>query len=446
MVKDMTAGNPVKLILFFSIPLLLGNLFQQFYNMVDAMVVGRFVGVGALAAVGATGSMMFTIIGFAMGLTLGFSVIVSQRFGAGDEEGVKRAFAMSILLSGIITAFLMIAGTLLCKPLLLLMNTPEDIMKDSQTYLGLIFLGAAAPIYYNLISSMLRALGDSKTPLYFLILSSIINVGLDLLFVISFHMGVAGVAVATIISQIVSCILCLVYMKKKHPILTLSRRHWKWDPEMVRQLVKMGLPTAFQNSVTGIGIMMLQTVVNGFGSTIVAAYTAASKVQQLSTQPLMSFGMAMATYVGQNLGAGKLQRIQKGVKDSIWIILVTSVLGYALIFFGAQPLVQMFVSQSQTEVIEQASMYLKVTSLFYFVLGMLFVYRSSLQGLGNAIIPMISGFLELVLRVSLAFILPNFFGFQGVAMADVAAWIGAGVLLMIFYYKNVRVLTESPRV
>ncbi len=445
MVKDMTSGSPTKLILFFSIPMLLGNLFQQFYNMVDAMVVGRFVSVGALAAVGATGSMLFTIVGFAMGLTTGFSIVISQRFGAGNEDGVRQAVAMSVYLSLIISAVMTVAGVCLTKPMLVLMNTPEDIMADSITYLRVIFAGVSASIFYNLISSVLRALGDSKTPLYFLVLSSLINVVLDLVFVIQFQMGVAGVAYATIIAQGISFVLCVLYMNKKHPMLHLTKKDWIWDNHTIGELVRMGLPTAFMNSVTGLGILILQVVVNGFGSTIVAAYTAANKVQQLAHQPLMSFGLAMATYVGQNLGAGRYDRIRKGVRSGLLLSSIGALAGAALVAFGGGLLVQMFVSGEETEVIDKAHLYLIISATLYVVLGALFIYRYSLQGLGNAMVPMISGFLELALRVGFSIVLPRYLGFVGIPMADISAWVGAGLLLGIAYYRNIRILEQGRR-
>lgn len=449
MAKDMTTGSPMKLILFFSIPMLIGNLFQQFYNMVDSIVVGRYVSVEALAAVGATGSMMFTILGFAMGLTTGFSVIISQRFGAENEDGVRKAMAMSIYLSAIISAMMTLGGLLLTEPLLKLMDTPENIIQDSKTYLVIIFIGVTASIFGNLVTSVLRAVGDSRTPLYFLVLGCIINIGLDLLFVLVFHMGVAGVAWATMIAQAVACVLCLLYINWKYPMLRIHKDNWKWDRATVFDLIKLGLPTAFQTSITGLGVLILQVVVNGFGSAVVAAYTAASKVQQLSTQPLLSFGLAMATYTGQNLGAGKLDRVRIGVKRVLILIVITSVIGTVLIFAGGRQIVELFLSGDESKVefvLQEATVYLNITAVFYFLLGALFIYRNTLQGLGNAMIPMISGILELGIRVVVALLLPKLLGFAGIAFADTAAWIGAAILLCVSYYQNIRKLEFGRRV
>ncbi len=449
MVKEMTSGSPMKLILYFSIPMLIGNVFQQFYNMVDAMVVGRFVSMQALAAVGATGSMMFTILGFAMGLTTGFSIIISQRFGAGNQAGVRQAVALSIYLSIGITIVMTVVGFVLTDPLLTLMNTPPDIIEDSKTYLYVIFGGVVAGIFYNLFSSVLRALGDSKTPLYFLILASILNVVLDLIFVIIFSMGVAGVAYATIIAQLISCILCVLYMLKKYPLLRLQKQDWAWNQKTAMQLLRIGLPAAFQNSVTGLGVLILQSVVNGFGSIVVAAYTAASKVQQLATQPLFSFGLAMATYSGQNLGAGRLDRVRQGVRAGMILTIISSIAGMVLMIFCSEWLIHLFISGEEVEtvakVMEYAKIYLIVTSIFYFCLGGLLLYRNTLQGLGNAMIPMLSGFLELVVRIVLCISLPLVFDFVGIPLADIGAWIAAFVLNGVFYYRNVRILEEGRR-
>ena len=447
MAKDMTTGSPAKLIFFFAMPMLIGNIFQQFYNMVDAMVVGRYVSVEALAAVGATGSMLFTILGFAMGLTTGFSIIISQRFGAGDDAGVRKAYAMSIYLSLAISIVMTVLGLCVSAPLLHLMNTPEDTFAFSQTYLNIIFIGVTASIFYNLVSSVLRALGDSKTPLYFLILASIINVVLDLFFVLVCHLAVAGVAIATILAQLISVLLCLIYMNRKYPILHLHKVDWKIDWLMVKELVRMGLPAAFQNSVTGLGVLILQGVVNGFGSTIMASYTAATKVEQLSSQAMNSFGLAMATYTGQNLGARRFDRIRQGIKSGMVLTLSSAALGAVLVVFFGKYLTQLFVSAAHQEVIENAQLYLNIIALPFFFLAVLFVYRNTLQGLGNAIVPMISGFVELALRILASLILaqPFLLGYAGVCAAGPLAWLGAAVLLAIAYYRNISLLERFER-
>ena len=374
----------MRLLLRFSLPMLVGNIFQQFYSMVDAMIVGRFVGVDALAAVGATGGMSFLVLGFVIGLANGFCVVVSQRFGARDEAGLRRCVAMTMLLSLIVTAVATAASFLGTEPMLRAMNTPENIFSDSAAYIGIIFLGLGASLFYNLFSGLLRAVGDSKTPLYFLCLSSALNVVLDLLFVVTFSMGVAGAAWATILSQGVSALLCLVYMLKKFPILRTGRADWAWHGPMVRRLARMGIPTALSNSVTAIGCMILQVTINGFGSTVVAAYTAASKVEQLTTQPTFTFGLAAATFTAQNAGAGKLDRVKDGVRKATVLNLIAGLAAAVVVWLFAAPITTWFVDPGETAVIAASVQFLNIEAVFILALGVLFVYRNALQGLGNA--------------------------------------------------------------
>ncbi len=333
MVRDMTSENPTKLILSFSIPLLIGNVFQQLYSMVDTIVVGRYLGVQALAAVGATGSLSFLVLGFINGITSGFSVLVAQSFGAGDEKRMRHFVAMSVYLGLIVSAVLTLSTILLTRDILNLMQTPEDIIDTSEVYIKIIFAGILATMFYNLLAGVLRALGDSKTPLYFLILSSILNIGLDLFFVINMKSGVPGVAYATVISQAVSAIACLFYMAVKFPILHFHKEELKFSLLSAARLFQVGIPMALQFSITAIGTMVLQSAINGLGSTVVGAYTAASKAEQLAVQPMITFGTTMATYVGQNLGAGRMDRIREGVKKCIMISCIFSILGSLLVVF-----------------------------------------------------------------------------------------------------------------
>lgn len=438
MVKDMTVGNPTKLIFSFAMPMLIGNIFQQFYSMADAVIVGRFVGVPALAAIGATGAMNFLVLGFVMGLTTGFSIIVAQFFGCNDEDKLRKSVAMSVYLSIIGTILITILSLVLSKPLLIFMNTPADILEDANKYISIVFAGIIVTIFYNLLSSILRALGDSKTPLYFLIVSSIINIILDLIFVINFSMGVAGAAYATVISQAVSCILCLIYISKKHPILKLKKNDWHIDYRIINKLLKLGIPTALQTSVTAIGVMVIQSTINNFGSTIVAAYTAAAKVEQLATQPGLTFGLAMATYTGQNLGAGNIERIGIGLKKCIKLSMGFCIIGTILVILFGANLTQLFVSGEQYEVIAASKQYLNIVSVFFFVLGLLFIYRNALQGLGNAFVPLLSGALELLMRVGVALTLSNYIGYTGICLASPIAWIAATILLMVAYYRTIK--------
>lgn len=445
MTKDMTTGSPAKLILHFSIPLLIGNIFQQFYSMVDTIIVGRFVGVQALAAVGSTGALAFLILGFIFGLTSGFSVIVAQKFGANDENGLRNSVATSIILCVILTIMMTTLSVLLAKPLLILMNTPLDILNDATIYIVIIFAGTATTVFYNMISSILRALGDSKTPLYFLIVSSILNVILDLFFIINLSLGVAGAAYATVISQGISGILCLIYISKKFPILKLQKKDWKLEKSFALKHLRIGLPMALQFSITAIGVMVLQRALNAFGSTIIAAYTAASKVEQLVMQPAITFGVTMATYAGQNLGAKNIERIKEGVKTCSYISLIISILaGIIVVLFGGT-FTNLFISGAETEVVESAKRYLNIVSVFFTVLGLLFIYRNTLQGIGDAFIPMMAGVAELVVRVVVAFTLPHFIGYTGICLASPIAWIAATVPLAISYFRRINTLLNESR-
>lgn len=443
MTKDMTTGNPVKLILYFSIPLLIGNIFQQFYSMVDTIIVGRFLGVKALAAVGSTGSMVFLIIGFVLGLSAGFSVLVSQKFGANDEEGMKKAVASAIVLSVIMSIIITVVSVVAAKPLLNLMNTPNDIMKDACAYIIVIFAGTSATFFYNMISGILRALGDSKTPLYFLIVSSILNVVLDLLFIVTFSMGVAGAAYATVISQGVSGLLCFIYTAKKFPILHLKKKHFKFESEYIKQHLQIGIPMALQFSITAIGTIILQSAVNSFGSTVVAAHTAASRVEQLVMQPSVTFGVTMATYVAQNLGAGDIDRIKEGVKKCTIInIIIGIVAGIILVFFG-DVFVKMFVADADPNVIAYAKQYLTIVAFFFIPLSLIFIYRNALQGMGHTFIPMMAGVGELVARSIVAFTLPALIGYTGICLAGPMAWIAAALPLMFDYFRKVNSMSNT---
>ncbi len=417
MMTDMTKGSPAKLILAFTIPILIGNLFQQFYSMVDTAIVGQFVGVGALAAVGATGGVIFLVQGFVNGLTHGFSVIVSQRYGANDELGIKKATATSIYLSAIATVVLTVICVLLAKPVLQLMNTPVDILEDATSYVTIFFGG----------------------------LVSITNIILDLVLIINFKMGVSGAAIATVVSQGLSGLLCYFYMIKKFDILTLKKEHFKYDPMLVKELMYVSLPMALQYAITAIGVMILQVAVNSFGSTTVAAFTAATKVEQLVVQPGIAIGMTMATYAAQNLGARRIDRVRQGVRQSTWITILTNALSSVIVIFLGSYIVQLFIPAENVEALPISMEYLKITAIFYPVLGLLFLYRFALQGLGNTVVPMFAGVMELIMRTIVAFTLPGLLGYQGVCLASPLAWIGATVWLIWSYFRIIpKLQSEHP--
>ncbi len=442
MTKDMTSGNPIKLILIFSIPLLIGNIFQQFYSMVDTIIVGRYLGVDALAAVGSTGSMVFLINGFIIGLTSGLSILISQYFGANDEKNLKRSIASSLVLSLIASIIITIVSIASINLMLNLMNTPTNIFEDSKAYITIIYAGTIATVTYNMISSVLRALGDSKTPLYFLIISSIVNIVLDLVFIINFNMGVAGAALATIIAQGFAAILCLIYIYNKFTIFRFKKSDFKIKKSMYRRHLVLSLPMALQFSITAVGIMIVQAALNVFGSSVIAAYTAASKALQLVMQPAISFGITMATFCGQNLGAKQFDRIRVGVRRGTQISIITSLIAATtLVFFGTD-FVKLFITDADPIVLAYAQECLNWSAAFFIPLGLIFIYRNALQGMGESFIPMMAGIFELVARCIVAFTLPHIIGYTGICLSDPAAWLAAAIPLMIAYTIKINKITS----
>lgn len=443
---DMTNGSPMNLMVHFSIPLLIGNIFQQLYSMVDTMIVGRFMNSKALAAVGTTGPLNFLVIGFIIGVTGGFAVIVAQRYGAKDEVGLRKSVATSILLCVVVTIFITWLSVITTMPLLRLINTPDDIIKDAYNYIVVIYWGIAATVLYNMLACILRALGDSKTPLYFLIISSILNIVLDLVFIIVFHMGVAGAAWATVISQAVSGILCFFYTIKKYPILHLTKSDFTLDWNLMRKHLSIGLPMAFQFSITAIGIVILQGALNLFGSVKIAAYTAASKVEQLVMQPAQTFGVTMANYAGQNLGANRIDRIKDGVSKCSILSLLFCVLAIFVMNVFGEPLCNLFLSERDPEIIDAAMLYLRTCSYFFAFVSLIFVYRNALQGIGRSFMPLMAGVFELVIRSVVAFTLPNAIGYLGICFAGPFAWVGACIPLAITYFIVIKkMMNENTR-
>lgn len=430
---DMTQGKPLGLITKFIVPLVIGNIFQQLYNMVDTIIVGQFVGVKALAAVGSTGTIMFLILGFMQGLTTGFTVLTSQRYGAGDIEGVKKSFGAAAVLSVLATLIMTAASVAGMNGLLRLMQTPEDIFDMAKSYILIICIGMCCTVLYNLMASILRAVGNSKVPLYFLIVAAITNIVLDLVFIINFHMGVAGAAWATVISQGLSGILCVIYVAKKVEVLRLKKEHFKAEPHLMYVEFSIGLPMALQFSVTAVGTIMVQAALNMLGSLAVAAYTAASKVEQLVTQPFLAMGMTMATYAGQNRGINAYDRIRQGARYAAMISAVYAVVVFGLIMLFKHYLIAMFVSENLAEIESYASVYLLLCGTCFIPLGMIFIYRNILQGCGYALIPTMGGVVELVSRAIVAVIAAKQQSFTGVCVANISAWLTAGLFLWIAY-------------
>ena len=432
--NDMTVGNPMKIILSFTLPIFIGNVFQQFYNMADAVIVGKFVGNKALAAVGSTGTIMFLIYGFVVGMTAGFTVLTAQKFGAGDMKGMRKTVAGAGILSFVVGALLTILFMAFMKPLLILMNTPSDIFADAYSYIMIVSGGILAQMLYNLLSSILRALGNSKLPLVFLIISALLNIVLDLVFIVGFGMGARGAAVATVIAQGVSGILCLFYIIAKIPILHLKREDLDVGSTIYKNQLRIGVPMALQYSITAIGTMMVQSSLNILGSTLVAAYTAAGKIEQVVTQAYVAMGTTMATYAAQNMGAGSVKRIREGFKGCTVIGVVYSFVAAGFIMTVGKYMTYLFVSEDVDIIMNSVDIYLKCIGIFFIPLAVVNIYRNGIQGLGYGLLPMMAGVAELIGRGVVAVIAGAKRSYPGVCLAGPAAWVLAGGLLIVMYY------------
>lgn len=433
MTNDMTKGNPWKLIIYFSIPVLLGNLFQQFYNMADSVIVGQFLGEDALAAVGSTGSINFLVIGFASGIAQGFGVLISHAFGAKDDKLLKHYVAISLVLGLIISLLITVLAVSQSRNLLLIMKTPENILDMANDYITIIYAGITATMAFNITSAILRGVGDSKTPLFFLLLSSALNIILDIVFITVFKTGPAGAAYATVIAQGFSALLCFVYMFRRFELLKIHREDFYFDWKTIGNMLSTGIPMSINYSVTAVGVMILQSAVNVFGSSVVAAFTAASKVEALATQTMPSLGTTMSTYCGQNLGAGKRERIFDGMKKAFIIVLVISVIAAFISVVLGKYIVCWFLSDASAEVIQYSTTYLNTISFFFVPLAMIHLYRTALQGLDEPLIPMLSGIFELICRALVVWLCLKPLGYMAACLASPAAWVGAGIPLLITY-------------
>lgn len=431
--RDMTKGNIFNIILGFAIPLLLGMLFQQFYSMVDTIIVGKYLGVSALASVGSTGSINFMIIGFCMGVCNGFAIPVAQKFGAGNFKKLRKYVFNSGFLAIVFSVVMTLIVCVFCRQILIAMRTPEDIIQGAYSYIYVIFLGIPATYLYNLLSGIIRSLGDSKTPLFFLIISSIINIILDLFLIIYMHMGVAGAAWATVIAQAVSGILCLIYMRKKYSVLKFESDELKIDGYCIRRLCYMGVPMGLQYSITAIGSVILQAAVNGLGSIIVAAVTAAGKISMFLCCPFDALGSTMATYTGQNIGAGKLERISEGIKKSMIIGSVYSIVALMISVFFGKSLALLFVNENEIEILAKVSENLIIVAAFYIPLCIVNVVRFTIQGMGYSTFAILAGVCEMIARALCGFILVPIFGYVAVCLASPIAWIFADAFLIPAY-------------
>lgn len=443
MTKDMTQGSPMKLILGFSVPLLFGFLFQQFYSLVDTVIVGRFLGTDSLAAVGATGSVNFLIIGFCMGVCSGFSIPVAHKFGARDFEDLRRYVANCVWLSLGFAAVLTLLTASLARQILVWMRTPADIIDRSHDYIWVIFLGIPVTFLYNMTSGVIRALGDSRTPVIFLVMSSFLNVGLDLFFIVNLHMGVQGAAWATVISQGVSGACCLLFMVKKFEILRIRREEWRPDGHRMRMLCGMGVPMGLQYSVTAIGSVILQSATNTLGSGAVAAVTASGRINGFLACPFDAMGSTMATYGGQNIGAKRLDRIGQGLKSCVMLGIGYSVIALLVSVFLGRPLAALFLEASEGEIISNARMLMIYNTAFYALLALVNIIRFLIQGMGFPAFAILAGVFEMVARGIVGFALVPMLGFTGVALGNPLAWLFADLFLIPAYFHVRRTLTKQ---
>lgn len=450
MIKDLTKGQPLKLILLFSIPLLIGNIFQQLYNIADLVIVGRLLGVEAFASVGAVAPLFFLIMFIIVGLTSGFSVITGQRFGAKDFDGVKNSVVISTFLSVFATLLFTIIFSIFMHPILNILNVPQNIYTNAYWYIEIVVLGLISATFYNLLANIIRALGDSKTPLYFLIVASVANIFLALFFIEILKLGVAGSAIAVILSQGLSVLLCLYFVKKKFPILHLKRKDWliKFDKNFYSsslEHLKVGVPMSIQFSIIGLGVIVIQSVCNTFGSNVIAAVTAALRIEQIATLPMISFGVALASFVAQNFGAKKFRRIRTGViQTSLLSIFLSILMAIIMRYFGAD-IVREFIGTASAEIIDIAHQYLLISTFFYVFLSQIFIYRNALQGMGEVVFPLVASVAELLMRAFAAVYLAIKFGYIGMFFSGPIAWVSACVILFFGYFRSIKPIVNKIR-
>ena len=438
MEKSMTSGNSLKLLLTFMVPLIIGNIFQQMYSISDIIIVGRTIGVNALASVGAAAPIFMLLVMVTMGMSNGLTVLTGQFFGAEDYHTMRRSVAMSMMLSIAAVIVLAVGMFIVIDPLLGMMNVPEILYEDTRSYILIVAEGLWAMMAYNFFSAVLRALGDSKTPVAFLIFATVINVALALLFIMRFGMGVPGSAYALVMAQGISAFLCVIYMWKKFPILRLQKSDWKWDGQFAVRHLKMGLPMAGQFSILGIGILLIQSITNSFGPNTLAGFTAPIRVEQLALQPMASFGIAMAAFSAQNYGARQFQRIREAVKKCSLIAMAFAFCAGVLIFFFSENIIGIFIEEGNPEVVKDALLYLNCSVPFYFFLSQVFIYRSAVQGMGVGMVPLASALIELGMRTGVAKFLAVDWGYRGVCYASPVAWVAGSIFLFFAYHYFIR--------
>ena len=445
MLQNMTEGEPLKLILPFMIPLLIGNVFQQLYNIADVVIVGRTIGVEALAAVGAVTPLFMMTMVLTIGLSNGCTVVTGQRYGAGDMEGMRRSIGTCTVLSVIFTLFIMLVFHVIIDPALVLMNIPPELLEDAKAYVMIIVDGLFAMMAYNLLSGIMRSLGDSKTPLYFLIVSSIVNIFLALAFILYLGWGVPGSAIALVIAQAISAILCMLYIYKRFPQLHIGRKDFKLDGPEIWAHLRMGLPMAVQFSVLGLGIIVLQSVCNKFGGQQIAGFTAATRVEQMALQPMISSGIAMAVFTAQNYGARRFDRIREAVRKCSMLSFGFSLFAAACMFFFSENIIGVFLENPAKEVMDAAHMYILYTVPVYFFLSQIFIYRNACQGMGIGLVPMVAGVIELVMRSGAAIFLSEYFGYLGACLASPVSWTSCAVFVFCAYHYFIKLLERQYR-
>lgn len=434
--KKLTEGTPLKLIIRFAIPIFIGRVFQMFYSLVDTRIVGDILGETALAAVGSTSTLSDLLLGLLAGITSGFGIIIATYFGAKDEKNMKKSIGSTILFGASAAILISIVSLLFLSPILDFLNITEELRPFSQAYIRIILIGLIADTFYNIFASILRAIGDSFTPLIFLIISTVLNIVLDYGFILYLKMGVAGAAYATVIAQAVSALLCFLYMKRKYPELKLSRNDFVPDKTINIQLLSTGSSMAFMNAFVQLGTFILQTSINTFGTNVIVAHTAARKLTALFMLPWAALGSTLATFCGQNLGAQKYSRIKKGLRDTIFLSWIWCVVVIVIAYSCSPFLIQLITASNEPEIIETGALYLKVNTLFYFVTAVISLSRNSMQGFGNNKTPVFSSSLELVTKVIIAFALAPAIGYWGIIISEPIAWFIMVIPLVVNLLKN----------
>lgn len=435
--KDLTKGNSLRLILEFALPIAIGNIFQLFYSLADTRIVGSFLGEEALAAVGSTSSLNNMIIGFLMGMTNGFAIIAARYFGAKDKEGLKKVVAATFLMGVLISVCFTVISILGLKPILVALQTPEELLDLAYRYFRIILFGMTGAMLYNICAGLFRAIGDSLTPLLFLIASTVVNIGLDLLFICAFRLGVEGAAVATILSQLLAFLGCFVYMRKRYAVLHFAKADLHLQRPMVKEMLTIGVSMGFMSSLINIGSVALQGAINSLdNANYIVAHTAARKITEIFMLPFIVFGSTMATFCGQNLGARKPERIRQGLKQVIIITWIWCILMVLLSYTVVPYLVELITATRQKEVIETATLYLRVDTLLYFVTAVICILRNAMQGIGDAVTPIVSSFLELLCKFLVAIFLTPYWGYWAIIWAEPISWVIMIIPLLVNAYRN----------